>query len=120
MDTKKEQSLLRIFLSSTDIIDHKPLYEVLTKKAKEEGLAGATVLRGILGFGASSKIHSSKFWELTEKLPIIIEIVDNTERIEMFYALIKPMLEAVPKGIMVTIERTNVLMYKSGKLSKLT
>ena len=120
MNIKKEISLLRIFVSSTDIIDHKPLYEVLIKKAKEEGLAGTTVLRGIMGFGASSKIHSSKFWELTEKLPIVIEVIDETEKINMFYRVIKPILESVPKGIMVTIEKTGVLMYKSGKMSKLT
>jgi PII-like signaling protein len=115
MDISKDLSLLRIFVSSTDIIDHKPLYEVVTVKAKEEGLAGATVLRGVMGFGASSKIHSSKFWELTEKLPTVIELVDETEKIKTFYKSIKPLLESVPKGIMVTIEKTEVLMNKSGK-----
>jgi len=119
MDITKDLSLLRIFVSSTDIIDHKPLYEVITKKAKDDDLAGATVLRGVMGFGASSKIHSSKFWELTEKLPIVIEIVDETDKIKKFYNTIKPMLESVPKGIMATIEKTEVLMYKSGKMSKL-
>ena len=115
MDISKDLSLLRIFVSSTDIIDYKPLYETLTIKAKTEGLAGATVLRGVMGFGASSKIHSSKFWELTEKLPMVVEIIDETEKIKDFYKLIEPILETVPKGILVTIEKTEVLMYKSGK-----
>ena len=114
MDITQDLSLLRIFVSSTDIIDHQPLYEVITKKAKDEGLAGATVLRGIMGFGASSKIHSSKFWELTEKLPIVIEIIDESTKVKEFYKKIEPILNSVPKGIMVTIEKTEVLMYKSG------
>ena len=114
MDISQDLSLLRIFVSSTDIIDHQPLYEVITKKAKDEGLAGATVLRGVMGFGASSKIHSAKFWELTEKLPVVIEIIDETGKVKEFYKTIEPILNSVPKGIMVTIEKTEVLMYKSG------
>lgn len=115
MDTSKELSLLRIFVSSTDIYGHEPLYELITIMAKKEGLAGATVLRGVMGFGASSKIHSSKFWELTEKLPMVVEIVDETEKVKNFFNTIKPILNSIPKGIMATIEKTNVLMYKSGK-----
>ena len=115
MDASKDLSLLRIFVSSTDIVEHQPLYEYLTIKAKKEGMAGATVLRGVMGFGASSKIHSAKFWELTEKLPMVIEIIDETEKVESFYNNIKPTLESIPKGILATIEKTNVLLYKSGK-----
>jgi PII-like signaling protein len=115
MDTSKNISLLRIFVSSTDIINHEPLYEYITKKAKKEGLAGATILRGVMGFGASSKIHSAKFWELTEKLPIVIEIIDETTKVQEFYTALKPTLESIPKGILATIEETNVLLYKSGK-----
>lgn len=115
MDITKDLSLLRIFVSSTDIINHKPLYEVITLEAKKGGLAGATVLRGVMGFGASSKIHTSKFWELTEKLPMVIEIVDETDKVKKFYNTIKPTLESIPKGILATIEKTEVLIYKSGK-----
>ncbi|MCB2196160.1 MAG: DUF190 domain-containing protein [Bacteroidetes bacterium] len=115
MDTTKTISLLRIFVSSTDIINHEPLYEYITKKAKSEGIAGATVLRGVMGYGASSKIHSAKFWELTEKLPMVIEIIDETKKIQDFYNSLKPTLESIPKGILATIEETNVLLYKSGK-----
>lgn len=115
MDTSKNISLLRVFVSSTDIIDHEPLYEYITKKAKSYGMAGATVLRGVMGYGASSKIHSAKFWELTEKLPMVIEIIDETEKVESFYNTIKPTLESIPKGILATIEKAQVLLYKSGK-----
>lgn len=115
MDTTKNTSLLRIFLSSTDIINHEPLYEYITKKAKSESMAGATVLRGVMGYGASSKIHSAKFWELTEKLPMVIEIIDETKKIYDFYNAIKPTLVSIPKGILATIEEINVLLYKSGK-----
>lgn len=115
MDTRKTISLLRIFVSSTDIINHEPLYEYITKRAKSEGIAGATVLRGVMGYGASSKIHSAKFWELTEKLPMVIEIIDETKKIQDFYNSLKPTLESIPKGILATIEETNVLLYKSGK-----
>jgi len=115
MDITSESSLLRIYVSSTDLVDHKPLYEHLTLEAKKEGMAGVTVLRGVMGFGASSKIHTSKFWELTEKLPMVVEIVDETEKIQLFYKKIKPMLDEIPKGILVTMQATEVLMYKSGK-----
>ncbi|PLX17821.1 MAG: hypothetical protein C0597_06835 [Marinilabiliales bacterium] len=114
MDITKNISLLRIFVSSTDIIDHQPLYEYITIKARKEGMAGSTVLRGVMGFGASSKIHSSKFWELTEKLPMVIEIIDETDKVKVFFEAIKPMLNKIPKGILATIEKIDVLMYKSG------
>jgi len=116
MDVMSESSLLRIYVSSTDSINHKPLYEFITIEAKKESMAGATVLRGVMGFGASSKIHSSKFWELTEKLPMVVEIVDETKKVMQFYETIKPVLDTMPKGILVTIEKTGVLMYKSGKV----
>ena len=67
MDTTKDLSLLRIFVSSTDIIDHQPLYEHITIKANKEGLAGATVIRGVMDFGDSSKINSATYWKTTEK-----------------------------------------------------
>ena len=110
-----DNSMLRIFASSTDKIDNKPIYESIVFKAKEAGLAGATVLRGVMGYGSSSIIHSSKFWELTEKLPVIIEIIDDTERINKFFELIKPYLDKMTKGCMVTVEKVRVVYHKSGK-----
>ena len=78
------------------------------------GITGATVYRGIMGYGASSKISSSRFWELTEKLPIVIELVDKTEMLEAFYAGIEQDLYDMPKGCLVTIEPVKILLQKKG------
>ena len=85
------------------------------EKAKEMGISGATVFRGIMGYGTSSKIHSSRFWELTEKLPVIIELVDQTDILEAFYKDIEKELFDMPKGCLVTLEATEILLQKKGK-----
>jgi uncharacterized protein len=115
MKAKKEASLLRIFLSSTDKYEHKPLYEVIVFAAKENSMAGATVLRGVMGYGASSGITNSKFWEITEKIPMVIEVIDSTEKIEKFYEVIKSYFEKVRYGCVITIEKTNIVYQKTGK-----
>ncbi len=115
MEQSKNNYSLKIYASTTDKIEHELLYEYLVLKAKDEGLSGTTVTRGIMGFGASSKIHSSKFWELTEKLPVTIEIIDKQEKLMVFFNLIKKDLNDMPKGCLVTIEPISVLLYKSGK-----
>jgi len=107
--------MLRIFLSSTDKVGNDLLYEDIVFKAKAEQIKGATVLKGVLGFGASSVIHSYKFWEVTEKLPIIIEIIDEEEKVMDFYGKIRPILESVRYGCLVTTERINIRMYKPGQ-----
>jgi uncharacterized protein len=111
---RSKYSRLKIKASTTDKIGSKLLYQHIVEKAKEQGINGATVFRGIMGFGSSSKIHSSRFWELTEKLPIVIEIVDRTEKIEAFYAGIEEDLKNMPKGCLVTIEPTEILLRKKG------
>ena len=111
---KPDQSILRIHASSTDVIGTKLLYQYITELARESGIAGATVYRGIMGYGASSKIHSSRFWELTEKLPIVIELVDKTEMLEAFYAGIEQDLYDMPKGCLVTLEPVRILLQKKG------
>lgn len=115
MDTKKDLTLLRIFASSTDKIGPQLFYEKIVFLAREKGLTGATVFRGIMGYGASSIIHSSRFWELTEKLPVVIEIIDETEKTDMFFELIKPYLDEMAKGCLVTREKADVVFYKTGK-----
>ncbi len=113
---KNEQALMmRIFISSTDKAGHDVLYEYIVFKAKDAGLAGATVLKGMLGFGASSVIHSYKLWEVNEKLPVVIEIVDEEKKVMDFYESIRHTLESVRYGCLVTAEKVNVLLYKSGK-----
>ena len=108
-------SRLKIKASTTDKIGSKLLYQYLVEKAKEQGIKGATVFRGIMGFGTSSKIHSSRFWELTEKLPVVIELVDKTEKLEEFYSGIEEDLMNMPKGCLVTLEPTKILLQKKGK-----
>ncbi len=115
MDTNKEIKLLRIFTSSTDKFKHKLLYEVIVYAAKKQGLAGATVLKGVMGFGASCEVNSIRFWEVAEKLPVVVEIIDEAERIDKFYKTIEPYFDKVNKGLLITIETVNVVLFKSGK-----
>lgn len=107
--------MLRIFLSSTDKYMSEILYEAIVFKAKEAGLAGATVFKGELSYGASSVIHSYKFWEVSEKLPVVIEIIDNDNKVMPFYESIRPILETMRYGCLVVAEEVTVLMYKQGR-----
>ena len=118
METNSPTALLRIFISSTDQLKQDLLCESIVFSAKKEGLAGATVLKGILGYGASSVIHSYKFWEVTDKLPVVIELIDEEEKIRSFYETIRPQLESMRYGCLVTIENIEVLLFKSGKSKK--
>lgn len=105
---------LRIYISNTDKAGHTPLYEAIVYSAHKQGIAGATVLRGIMGYGASSEIHSNKVWELTEKMPLIIEIVDEPSKIDDFYASVLPLIEKSGKGHMVTTEEVTILKHMAG------
>jgi uncharacterized protein len=111
---KKSHSILKVYASSTDRLGSRLLYEELVHRAREAGLSGATVFRGVMGYGLSSHIHTSRFWELTEKLPVVIEIIDAKEKIESFYSLIGPELETLPKGCLVTINPVEVRIHKHG------
>ena len=82
MTLPREAKLLRIFIGESDLYRHRPLYEVIVEEARKRGLAEATVLRGILGFGANSRIHTSKILRLSEDLPVVVEIVDADDKIE--------------------------------------
>jgi PII-like signaling protein len=108
MKLPPEGQLLRIFIGESDKHEGKPLYEWIVIKAKEHGLAGATVLRGLMGFGANSRIHTSKILRLSLDLPIVVEIVDTPERIEEFLSCI----EAVVTVGLVTIEKATVHIYR--------
>lgn len=115
MENSSPKSVLRIYLSSTDKFKLDLIYESIFFQAKRNNLAGATVIKGILGYGASSIIHSNKFWEITDKVPVIIEIIDVDQKTREFFELIRPQLESMPYGCMATLEKTEVLLYKSGK-----
>ncbi len=105
--------LLRIFIGESDKHEGTPLYEWIVRKAKEHGLAGTTVLRGVEGFGAHSRLHTAKILRLSEDLPIVVEIVDTREKIEAFLPVID---EAVPEGL-ATLEKVEIRFYRSGKLT---
>ena len=107
MHVPREAVLLRIFIGEDDRIKGRPLYEAIVLKAREAGLAGATVLRGPMGFGKSSTLHTAKVLRLSEDLPIVIEIVDTQEKIDAFVPLLDPMMGS---GL-VTLERVQVLQY---------
>ena len=109
MNIPEEGSLLRIFVGESDRFGHHPLYEAIVLKAREHGLAGATVLRGVMGFGRNSVIHTAKILRLSEDLPMVIEIVDSPAKIEAFLPLLS---EMVADGL-VTVERVRVVHYQS-------
>jgi PII-like signaling protein len=118
METGKEAKLMRIFVSSTDKFRHAPLYEVIVYAAKRYGMAGATVLKGVMGYGSSSSISSMKFFELTEKMPMVIEIIDEAEKVDQFTEILLPYLEKVRYGCLVTVEMAKVTLYKKGRGKK--
>lgn len=108
MKLPQEAEVLKVYVGESDKIGHKPLYEAIVEEARKRGLAGATVFRGTLGFGASSRIHSAKVLRLSEDLPMVVEIVDKPERIEAFL----PELENMVKEGLITIEKVRVIAYR--------
>lgn len=107
MQIPKQAMLLRIFIGENDEHEGTPLYEAIVLKARELHLAGATVLRGPMGFGHSSRLHTAKILRLSEDLPLIVEIVDSEDKIDQFLPVLDPMMSS---GL-VTLERVQVLQY---------
>ncbi len=107
--------LLRIFLGESDRLHGRPLYEAIVQKARELGLAGATVWRGIEGYGARSRIHTAKILRLSEDLPILVEIVDTDEKIRAALPELDAMIEAAGGGGLVTLEKAEIIKYAHGK-----
>jgi len=110
MQIPHEAVLLRIFIGESDRWHHQPLYEAIVLKARERHLAGATVLRGPMGFGKSSRLHTAKILRLSMDLPLVIEIVDAKEKINEFL----PVLEEMIGGGLVTCEKVKVIRYRGG------
>ena len=110
-DTAKR---LRIYISSTDKYEHSPLYEVIVYSARKHGLTGATVLKGIMGYGSSSEIYTNKLWEIAEKIPLVVEIIDESQKIDSFFESIQPLFEKIGKGHIITVDETTVLMHRPG------
>ena len=108
MHLPEDAELLRIFIGESDKHGHQPLYEAIVLLARRQGIAGATVLRGIMGFGADSRLHTAKILRLSEDLPIVIEVVDREEKLDALLAEIDPMIE---EGL-ITRERARVIKYR--------
>jgi PII-like signaling protein len=111
MNIPEEGYLLRIFVGESDRYGHKPLYEEIVLKARKAGLAGATVLRGVMGFGRNSILHTAKILRLSEDLPMVVEIVDSLEKVKAFM----PQLDEMIKDGLVTLEEVKVIHYKSSR-----
>jgi PII-like signaling protein len=109
MQIPEDGYLLRIFVGKSDKVGHRPLYEEIVLKAREQGLAGATVLRGVMGFGKHSILHTAKILRLSEDMPMIVEIVDSLEKIEGFL----PLLDEMITDGLVTLERVRVIHYRA-------
>jgi uncharacterized protein len=114
MTIPEDAYLLRIFVGESDRHGHHPLYEAIVLKAREAGLAGATVLRGVMGFGKNSVLHTAKILRLSEDLPMVVEIVDSLEKVEKFL----PLLDEMISDGLVTIEKVNAIQYNGSRLSK--
>lgn len=109
MTLKDEGYLLRIFIGESDKHEGIPLYEWLVRRAKQEGISGATVLRGIEGYGGHSKIHSAKILQLSTDLPVVVELIDTLEKIDAFM----PIIEATLEGGLVTQEKAFIRLFRS-------
>lgn len=115
MYIKKEAKLLRIFIGDSDKVSSIPVYEKIVLESKKFGMAGATVFKGFMGFGQSSRLHSAKILRLSEDLPIIIEIVDEQEKIESFLPILDQIFEQAECGGLITLEKAEVIKYTGKK-----
>ncbi len=115
MELKREAKLLRIFIGDSDKIGNISVYEKIVLEAKKIGLAGATVFKGFMGFGQSSRLHTTKILRLSEDLPIIIEIVDEYYKIDKFLSILDKIFEEANCGGLVTIEKAEVIKYTGRK-----
>lgn len=114
MKIPSDGKLLRIFIGESDKWQGKPLYQEIIESAKKKGMAGATAIKGFMGFGCKSHMHTTKLLRLSEDLPVVIEIVDSDEKIAQF---VGDLDEMVQEGL-ITIEKANVIMYRAGKVAE--
>ncbi|HLK28830.1 MAG TPA: DUF190 domain-containing protein [Puia sp.] len=112
MELNGHSMLMRIFIGESDKIGNALLYETILREARKKGLAGCTVLRGIMSYGASSRIHSAKLIDISEDLPIVIEIVDEEKKIDDFIPAVNNLFNQCGRGGMITTEKVNVIYYK--------
>jgi len=115
MELSGESFLLRIFIGELDKVNGTPLYEVIVYAAKRYGIAGATVLRGIMGYGANSVVHTEKLLTLSNDLPVVVELVDEEVKIKGFLESMQKFMPKSRFGALITLERVNVLHYEASK-----
>jgi len=115
MENNPNAKLLRIFIGESDKAGNIPLYEAIVMEAKKQSLSGATVVRGIMGFGANSRIHTAKLFEISSDLPMVVEIVDTEEKIREFVKTVEQLFEKTKSGGLITLEKAEVIRYKAGK-----
>ena len=111
MEIRGTAKLLRIFVGESDKVGHTPLYEVIVKEARERHLAGATAWRGILGFGPTARMRTTKLLDLSSDLPIVIEIIDEEKKVDDFIPVLHELFEKADSGGLVTIEKVDVIRY---------
>jgi PII-like signaling protein len=112
MELPADSKLMRIFIGEIDKIGHQPLYEAILLQARRQGLAGCTVLRGIMSYGASTRVHTAKLIDISEDLPIIVEIIDKEEKINAFVEIVDQLMQKAACGGLITIEKAGVVYYK--------
>ncbi len=112
MELNGDSKLLRIFIGEIDKLGHQCLHEVILFAARKNGMAGCTILRGIMSFGASSMVHTAKLIDISEDLPIVIEIIDHEDKINSFAEVASELMEKAGCGGLITIENASVLYYK--------
>ena len=118
MELKADAKLLRIFLGESDKVKHTALYEAIVREARQLGLAGATVWRGIMGFGPTSRIRTTRILDLSTDLPIIVEIADEEEKINQLLPVLHDLFESAECGGLITVENVKVIKYLHGKDNK--
>lgn len=114
MELRGPAKLLRVFIGEADKVGHLPLYEVITREARTAGLAGATVWRGILSYGPTSRVRSAKVLDLSADLPIIVEIADEDAKIEAFLPRLHELFDQARSGGLVTLEKVEIIKYSHG------
>ena len=111
MELKGEAKLIRIFVGESDHLHHIPVYEKIVQEARKLHLAGATVFKGIMGYGKTSRIHTAKILRLSEDMPIVIEIVDEEEKIQKFLPVLHDLFEEADSGGLITMEKADIIKY---------
>lgn len=116
MEINQKAKKLRVYVSNTDLYKHEPLYQFLARTARELGMSGATIYKGVMGYGTSSDFVPPSFWQFAEKVPVTVEIIDTEEKINDFLSTVKPLLNGQPKGCLITEEDVNIIFIKHGEI----